>query len=250
METPTLLERIGLSAREAAVYIACLEHGPENISAIARFAGQKRSTVHYTIEGLLARGLLILQRKGKRSLYDAQRPQRLLTIAREYERALEGLMPKLEALRSPKQPNPKIQVYEGQAGFLDLYREIYEHAEKPGGIDFLTAIEDLQEHAPFVLDMYMERLSNAEQYHVRELLWDTSAGRRWLKLERSRSLGHPCRLLPSQNEIRNDFAIFGDRVAIFSFRKRLSAVVIEDRDVVQTMRTMYECAWAGAVDAA
>jgi DNA-binding MarR family transcriptional regulator len=241
MDAATIMDAAGLNAREAALYLACVEHGPESISALARLSGEKRSTTHYLLERLLRRGLVIRGRRGKRSLFDAQRPQRLLSIARERERTLEGIIPQLEAMRHGRQPQPTISVFDGEHALHGLYRDIYDHLGK--GAEFLTSINDLETHLPLAARAYVNSLRALPKPQVRELIWDEHKGRQWIRMLRKQKFHHPCRLLECTDAVRNDFVIFGNRVAIFSFRKRPTAIVIDDPDVASTMKALYAFAW-------
>jgi DNA-binding MarR family transcriptional regulator len=240
--------RLGLSKRAATIYRACLEHGPESISAIARFSNERRSTARYTIEGLLKKGLLQLSRRGRRTFYDAQRPGKLLTLLHEQERELKDLLPKLEALRSQKEPLTQVSIQEDMENVRALYAEIYEYLDAPGGVSFLASMRDIEKYAPFALEMHLHILCSRERYSVRELVLDDAEGRRWIRLLRSRGLRHPCRLLPPPLAIANDFALFGTHVGLFSFQKRLSAVVIDDPRIAGTLRALYEIAWAQGIE--
>jgi hypothetical protein len=65
---------------------------------------------------------------------------------------------------------------------------------------------------------------------------------------RAHGLKHPCRFLTPGHTIANDLALYGSRVSLFSFRKRLSATVIDDPRIVQTLRTLYDNAWEHAME--
>ena len=54
----SILQKIGLSDKDAEVYLACLELGTQPASVIARKAGLKRPTTYLILEGLLKRGLV------------------------------------------------------------------------------------------------------------------------------------------------------------------------------------------------
>lgn len=241
--------RLGITERAAAIYLTCLEHGPATVAAIARHAGEKRSTTRYTMADLLKRGLLVLTRSGKRTLYDAERPQRLLTLLHEEERELIRMLPDLEALRGKGEPVSRVYLQEDREGLRSLYREIYDYVHTPEGVCFLASMNDLQRYAPFALDIHLQMLGEHPSYRMRELMPDEPSGRQWVKNLRARHFMHPCRFLASPRPIANDLAIFGTRVSLFSFRKRLSAVVIDDPRIAQTLRTLYDIAWESAEEA-
>ena len=74
MNIKPIMYKLGFNEKEVSVYLACLEHGPETITIIARYSGCKRSTLYTIIEGLLRKGFLVLVRKKQKTLYDAEKP--------------------------------------------------------------------------------------------------------------------------------------------------------------------------------
>ena len=68
MATIETLKQLGLSDKEAKVYLAALTLGTAPLVQIARKAGVKLSTTHLTIATLLQRHLLIAVPKGKNAL--------------------------------------------------------------------------------------------------------------------------------------------------------------------------------------
>ncbi|MFH0854627.1 MAG: helix-turn-helix domain-containing protein, partial [bacterium] len=60
------LQQIGLSDKEASVYLAALELGPTNIQALTKKSAIKRSTVYDIIKNLKNHGLMSETTRGKR----------------------------------------------------------------------------------------------------------------------------------------------------------------------------------------
>lgn len=236
----------GMSARETDVYLACLQHGPETVAAIARLSGQKRSTVAYTAERLLKQNLLRLSKRGQRTVFDAQPPKRLVTMLHERERDVEALLPKLEAMRGKGMQAAQFRVHEGEDSVRALYREVFAHIAGGGDAVFIAAVGDLQRHMPDVLPMYTRMMRRLPTPNVREIFLDDAAGRRWVREFRTRKINHPVRLLDPNYPIANDLVVFGEKAALFSFAGLPSAVVIENADIARTMRTLIDCAWTAA----
>ncbi len=87
--TQRLLE-LGLSDKEAQVYLAMLSLGPSGILEISKAAGVTRTTTYAIVEDLQRRGLVSSVTKGKRIQYSATSPAAL-------HRLLEKQLDDLEA---------------------------------------------------------------------------------------------------------------------------------------------------------
>jgi sugar-specific transcriptional regulator TrmB len=72
------LNQFGFDEKTEAIYLALLELGETTVSALVKKSGIKRTTVYAALEGLLAKGLLSLSKRKKRTLYIAEDPRLLL----------------------------------------------------------------------------------------------------------------------------------------------------------------------------
>src|SRR3989338_8570172 len=98
---------LGLSQKEASVYIASLELGPATAQNIAKKAAVNRPTTYVMIESLTKRGLMSSFEKGKKRFFSAESPERLQNIfhvqrreIEEREHELHSILPELRALSS------------------------------------------------------------------------------------------------------------------------------------------------------
>ena len=57
MMIQNILAKLGLSEKEAKVYVTCLEIGPASVRSIAQAAGVNRGTTYDIIRSLQQRGL-------------------------------------------------------------------------------------------------------------------------------------------------------------------------------------------------
>ena len=238
-----MLEKIGFSRKEADAYLATLEYGPATITDVARLTGHKRSTLYNVMRDLLQKGAVVLSRRNGRTLYDAEKPKKLLTMLQSRGRELENFLPQLEAVRNAKQSIPEVQIYEGEEALKNIYSDIYGALNFKSETCFLTSVADLQTRAPFALDEYL-RTMQGKNFNVRELIVDDEQGRRYARNLRSKNMKHPVRLLPADFPVHNDIVIFGNKVAIFSLKNRGGATVIDNPEVSTTLRSLYEWAWS------
>jgi len=246
MDIKNILEKIGFNKKESDIYLVCLKHGPESITNIARLAGYKRSTLYNLIEGLSRKGFLVLIRRNKRTYYDATKPRKLLTVLRAKERELEKLMPELEKIKTSKRIIPQIKIYETEENIRDLYDEIYNSFSIKEEVCFLTSISDLEKYAPFVLKNFNTASEKNKNYKIRELIFADEAGKKYVRNSKKKKVKHAIKLLPTDFLIYNDIVIFKNKAALFSFKKRIIATLIDYQEMTQTIKSLYEWAWRNA----
>src|SRR3989344_4562656 len=122
------LQALGLSEKEAKVYLAALVLGPDTVQNIAKKAGINRPTAYLQIESLKEKGILSEVEKDKKVLYMAESPDRLSSLLNTYEKELafkkaelERVMPSLLESFNKAGERPKVRFFEGKQA-ADLLR--------------------------------------------------------------------------------------------------------------------------------
>jgi hypothetical protein len=110
---------------------------------------------------------------------------------------------------------------------------------------FLTSITDLTKGLPNALNGYIAKVLEGKDYKVRELVLNDEAGRRHVRYLQEHGATHEIRLLPQTFPLHNDLVIYGDKVAIFSFKNRVIATQFENKEIIATFKTLFEWAWQG-----
>ncbi len=245
MDVSALLQHIGLDQKEASVYRAALELGEATMTELARAAGLKRSTTYIDVEGLLVQGLLSETTKGKRKIYAPVHPRRLAEMVKARERQVEEALPELVALYNTPKAKPKIQVFEGEQGTRFVYTEVYAALNRKEEALWLARISAIAEHFPFAIAEFKRMIRLLKNPRIRELNFDEPAARKWAKESKHlRGTHHHQRLLRSEDEFGfTDVLIFGTKVVLFSFSRETCVVVIDSKEISQTLRAVFNALW-------
>ena len=131
MQFEVVLTDIGLSEKEARVYIAALELGSSPVQPIARKAKVARATTYVVLESLMARGLITKLHEGKKTLFVAESPRHLLQyVEMEEQRAhekhveLDEILPELLAFMRAAEGKPVTRYFAGPEGVRTMRNEI------------------------------------------------------------------------------------------------------------------------------
>jgi HTH-type transcriptional regulator, sugar sensing transcriptional regulator len=115
------VERLGLSPKEAGVYVALLELGQSTVSSIAERAGVNRSTTYLILRALRADGLVLELPNTKKHEFVAVNPTALVErMAERYARA-EQLLPLLSARWKKDSGLSNVRFYQSVTGLRDAY---------------------------------------------------------------------------------------------------------------------------------
>lgn len=125
-----ILEKIGLSEKEAKVYLAALELGQDTVQNIAKKAEVNRPTAYFILEKLMELGLVSTLEQGKKTFFVAENPKELESLLdRERQQMetrkleLKESMNQLLAIYNAKEGKPTVRYFEGADGLevMDRY---------------------------------------------------------------------------------------------------------------------------------
>lgn len=86
---PLELRKLGLKEKEVNAYLVGLELGPASVQVIARTSGITRPTMYEILKTLEGKGLFRKVQEGKRRLFVAHSPEKILGLLRLQKREIE-----------------------------------------------------------------------------------------------------------------------------------------------------------------
>jgi sugar-specific transcriptional regulator TrmB len=121
MTIKNTLEQLGLTGKRSDIYLACLELGSATIIDIAKKAKVKRTTCYDIVLDLQSDVLISKTLKGKKTLFVAEDPAKMVASLKNKERILAEILPELQSIYNIKGTKPKIRFYEGKEGLKEVY---------------------------------------------------------------------------------------------------------------------------------
>ena len=122
---------------------------------------------------------------------------------------------------------------------MNVYHEIAASRDVKEVLTFFSfeAIpQEFEENYTLFLKLFKDRGIKG-----RELISDQSPRHDYL--ERVKQLSnYEVRFIPKQQRFFSDTIIYGDKIAIFSFKKYFT-LILESEDVVSSFRSLFELAW-------
>lgn len=248
------LTSIGLSPKEAAMYLVLLETGMQPTSILARKAGFNRGTAYVILHELLAKGLATKSTRRKRQYFAPLEPQHLLRFLYHREKELQSqklraqaIMGSLLALRRPLAEQPKIEFFEGPEGARAVLESTLASQEK-----HLRAFLSIADVLAFVgsdaFDEYTERrIADGYTLHaIRTLEKDKQAfakdprSRRYVTNTRER---REIRYAPEELAFPMTMYMFDNKLAVISSEQENFAVIIESREFAEMQKKLFELLW-------
>lgn len=241
------LKQLGLSDKEARVYLALLELGPSSILQISQKSGINRPTTYVQIEALMRFGLVSSYTKGKKRFFTAEPPQRLDDLVRAKQKDLDTqseqlrkILPDLAMLFNMVEERPKVRFYEGKEGILAIHIDIFKVKNK----EILTFY-------PF--DLYEQLFTKQEREEFEAIRRKKRITGRALYTRKSGQFPEPPpptiqdRFVPEDRfPFSANIDIYDNKIASHSLKGKLVGVIIESKDIADMMRSIFELAWETA----
>ncbi|MEI7741378.1 MAG: helix-turn-helix domain-containing protein [bacterium] len=126
----SILEKLGLTPHESAIYLALIDSGAATLTEIARSTGIHRALIYKAIPGLIERRLISVTPKGKRLKYVAESPEHLRESFENLSNQFGLLIPELEARQKAKAGKPTVKFFEGLKGMSTVLDDMVKVLKK------------------------------------------------------------------------------------------------------------------------
>lgn len=241
MELANILINIGLTDKEASVYLACLELGQSPASDIALRAKMNRVTTYDILKKLLHRGYVSTFTQNGTKTFSATDPDTIRNEVRKNYMDFKSALPDLRRLHGKTQ-HPHIRYYEGPEAIKKVYA------------DTLTAKTELLNYADSRLvrqfwpnydqEYVAERVK--KKIYLRGIAPQDDYGD--LVAEQNKASHREIRLVPGEKfPFHNEINVYDDKVSIVSFGEdEVLGMIIQSQEIADTQRAIFTMAWSFA----
>lgn len=243
VETAAKLQALGLSDKEAKVYVAALFLGPASVQKIAEQAEVNRATAYVILDQLADLGLMSQSTEHKKTVFVAEPPSALNRLferqSEEIDRRrdeLKELLPELEQThRSDAEQAPVVRFYKGREGINAMLRELQRRA-RPNMVGYgFVNYDEVEKIVPDIFTsspkrrLKKRRVSKIIYSYKGEVPSDPKLLRETIKVDQP---------------IRADISLHEEVMALSTYAGKDSVgVIIDSKEIVAAFRQLFEMAW-------
>ena len=238
-----VLEDIGLSTKEAQLYLALLQAGPSRVVNLSRAAGLKRTTVYPIIDSLREKGLVRQEYQGLKKLYTAVSPERLEALIEERRNNFKRMLPQFHGLYNAGGGSTSIRCYEGYGSIKSLYEEILERTRAGDFYYAISNAEKWQSGDPGYYENFKLRRKEL-RCDVRLLLENNREGQRNLK--QKERYQEQVKLLPKATKLSTTCLVVPWAAITQQTVEPVMAFVVEAPAIIAMQKEFFQIMWASS----
>jgi sugar-specific transcriptional regulator TrmB len=251
MNYRTVLENIlavfDLSRNCKEIYIKSFELGEQSIGKLAENSNMDRSSAYLAVEQLKETGLLEVDETRRPMIIRAVEPRKLVGRIERRIQSLEEafdtthtLLPQLEAAYGAKNFHPIMQAYNGKDGLQQIMEDILSENSK----EILIFTNQEAERKVFTRHDHAYFIRKRKQNNVfaRVIAANDSFAQELLENDK-RSL-RSTKIIDSPPPFTCEVYIYGDKIAMLSFRDEIIGFIVNSSDFAQLLRWQFEMIWS------
>lgn len=247
MELLEGLINLGLSEKEARVYLALLPLDKATAYTVAIRSGLKNPTAYVILDNLVSKGFALKIPSEDKHYFIAKSPKECIAIAREKLSTAEEMLPELLAMQKRSDEKANVSYFEGFDGIKKMYSRLIDNMKKrPTNERSFVAFYAHQKHTPDFLRKYWVELN--EEYRRIGLKRNAVTTlhpsiKNYLQEETKKKYGMDLRPLPEKDYSSNiSIEVYDNYTQIISHRN-LQGILIENSDIADVMKQIFNLVW-------
>lgn len=238
IEYKNKLISLGLTERQAIVYVGALELGIFSVSSLATKTNIKRPTCYLVLDELAQKGLVSVVANSKKVQYKAESPDILKTQAETQMAIAQRLSGDLLKIFNPKSEGPTMRYFSGQKALQSIFDDVLKVKTKEylfigSGRDVIDLVG--KEYIDEWLRQRVEKNIRAKSIRMKstevmEDIYQTNVLRE-------------LKIAPDSIHIAETIFIYDNKVAIISTAQENFGFIIENKEFAGTMKGLFSAMW-------
>lgn len=233
------LGNIGMTTNEVKVYLALIDLGTTLAGYVARKAKLHRRQTYDALHRLIEKGLVSYTIESGRKHFRPVDPSRIIEIARNREREIEGVLPEIIEKFRKTESRIHAEIYEGTEGLKSVMELILKEKKEWYTIGSTGK-------GPVVLPFYLEQFARKRVklgIKRKVLLVDSKEGRAYYKVLKQQGLVK-IKFLPKEIQQPQTIWIFDDKVAIILVSVECPVVfLIDNKEIADFYKEYFNLLW-------
>ena len=242
------LSHIGLSRKEATLYMYCIEHGPSRVKDISCYTPLNRGTAYDVARTLIKKGLISTTQRRNITHFIAHSPEKYMQRLNAELASAVTMLPTIETLLQSASYRPTMHFFEGNKGIEQVYEETLSCKSKEM-VCFLSVREIVDAVGADFLNYYVDK---RVRRHINLRCLKDPSGEVSEPIEGTYTTNTNPELLresrpgPSTIDIAGNCVVFDDTVALMSTKRENFGVILHSHEFATMFKQLFETIWSQA----
>jgi len=244
------LERLGLSRKEALVYLAAIQLGPSPVQKISQKAKVNRATTYVIIESLMEMGLMSKYDEEKKTFFVAEKPERLVDFFQAKEKDLheklgriKEIVPQLDSLYNDLSDKPIVKYYEGVEGIMAVQSDFSDSLKEKDIIYTFLPHDEFEKSA--LKKRYGKFMKRRVGKGIKmKIIYSSKLGKiEDYELTGKKELKEYCCIDYNKYPFKGGMNIYGNKIFMIDYLGKLGGIVIENKTLAELLKNVFTMIW-------
>ncbi len=244
MKTVEFLQNIGLTEKEAILYLELIKYPFLTPTEISKKTGINRTTIYPVLEQLMKKRLVKEVDGSKKTKYAAESAERIRTYFEEQksryeeqERLFTEYIPQIKSLENKeKDDGPVIKHYQGHKGALASVHDFIEMVPENSEVRIIYSQDFVENMFSPTEEKIAGNIRKNKKISIKSI-YSYSKG------EKQKALNSERVMLGESDKIYGDIAIADDVVRFYAGDTDIFGVIIKSKQIASTLKKLHELAF-------
>ena len=238
MDLKEVLEEFGLTNKEAEIYLILLKTGHATAAEISKKTNILRQSVYDILDKMMARGIIAESTTNNIKVFHSVDPKILLQMIDNKKKLLAAAMPEFAELAIGSKSQLNVKTFIGMKGLKSIWDDMLVVGKDTYFIIDYDIFGQLFKEL-FIQNFIAKRVEKGFWHNV--IFTSKSTPKIYDKSEpeRLRSVRYLFKLTNFQATI----FFYGDKMGFFTTGEQPGAILIENKEIVASVRSVYRVLW-------
>lgn len=235
MDIEFALKEYGLTDKEIKVYLSLLKLGSVKLQELSKRVDLPRTTIYNTLNYLILKGLVSYIIKKSVKYYETTDPNKLISKIEEKKDIISSVLPELKSMYKTIDYS-SVEIFQGTKGLSTILSDVFKTKQLIKYFGSYTLSKEVLKHLP---SHYRSvRISNEIPAKIiidnnKESIFETSKYKNITQIRYNSKL----------KDFPAMIFIYGNKVAIYTLKKELIGIIINNEQIAFAMDMIFEFYW-------
>lgn len=238
MELREVLEEFGLTTKEAEIYLILIKSGPCTVAELSKKTNILRQSVYDILDKMMSRGIIGQSISNNTKVFEAVDAKVLFQILENKKKLFAESLPEFAQLALGSKSMLNVQTFIGYKGLKSIWDDMLVVGKDTFFIIDYDVFGRLFKEL-FIQNFIAKRIEKGFYHNVIFTSKSTPKIYEKSEPERLRRVRH----LKNIEGFRSTIFFYGDKMGFFTTGEQPAAILIENKEIVASIRGVYKILW-------